>query len=382
MGFAASHITWAPQLAGLLSEGCLVCLDNRGVGASDAPQHPSAYSTTLMAEDCMAVLEALGWDSVHVVGHSMGAMVAAKLAAAWPHATASLTLISGTGGGWQAIPLSFRSLWLGLQLWMASSVAKRAALDVKFHYSPRTLKQKDARADVSRHELLLEEYLAAASQGDGSQPAHGMTVCCRGYMVLILWTDVPALVYATTSRGFHQVHVALLVDPTPKPNRNPATDPGRLSHPFHPLSTSPSFRASCRPSGGTASARRSVGPSAVRACPAWSSTAGTTSWPPPGTAPSWRGGCAPLSCSSTAPTLCFGSRPPWSMACSRTCCRAPPSCRRRQRARRGRRRTCPPRRWWRSWRRGGSSRAGGPKSDMPASPPLPPPPTACSNPAM
>ncbi|KFM27447.1 Epoxide hydrolase 4 [Auxenochlorella protothecoides] len=175
MGFAASHITWAPQLAGLLSEGCLVCLDNRGVGASDAPQHPSAYSTTLMAEDCMAVLEALGWDSVHVVGHSMGAMVAAKLAAAWPHATASLTLISGTGGGWQAIPLSFRSLWLGLQLWMASSVAKRAALDVKFHYSPRTLKQKDARADVSRHELLLEEYLAAASQGDGSQPAHGMT---------------------------------------------------------------------------------------------------------------------------------------------------------------------------------------------------------------
>ncbi len=150
MGFAASHITWAPQLAGLLSEGCLVCLDNRGVGASDAPQHPSAYSTTLMAEDCMAVLEALGWDSVHVVGHSMGAMVAAKLAAAWPHATASLTLISGTGGGWQAIPLSFRSLWLGLQLWMASSVAKRAALDVKFHYSPRTLKQKDARADVSR----------------------------------------------------------------------------------------------------------------------------------------------------------------------------------------------------------------------------------------
>ena len=58
--------------------------------------------------------EKLGWRRVHVVGHSMGAMVACKLAARAPELVVSLTLISVTGGGWQSVPRSFKALKLAV----------------------------------------------------------------------------------------------------------------------------------------------------------------------------------------------------------------------------------------------------------------------------
>ena len=74
-----------------------------GVGGSGVPRPGRAYSTAIMARDVLAVMDHIGWSApVHVVGHSMGAMVATKLAAAAPHRVASLTLISATGGGWAA----------------------------------------------------------------------------------------------------------------------------------------------------------------------------------------------------------------------------------------------------------------------------------------
>lgn len=56
----------------------------------------------------------LGWKRVHVVGHSMGAMIACKLAARAPELIVSLTLISVTGGGWQSVPRSFKALKLAV----------------------------------------------------------------------------------------------------------------------------------------------------------------------------------------------------------------------------------------------------------------------------
>ena len=58
----------------------------------------------------------VGWSRVHVVGHSMGGMIATRLAALVPHRVASLTLISATAGGTQAIPRSWRAVKYGLQV--------------------------------------------------------------------------------------------------------------------------------------------------------------------------------------------------------------------------------------------------------------------------
>lgn len=60
--------------------------------------------------------EHVGWEHAHVIGHSMGAMVALKLASAHPERVDSLTLISTTGGHFESIPRSWRALWYAFQV--------------------------------------------------------------------------------------------------------------------------------------------------------------------------------------------------------------------------------------------------------------------------
>ena len=64
--------------------------------------------------------EHVGWEHAHVVGHSMGAMIAFRLAADHPERIDSLTLISTTCGRFQSIPRSWRALWYALQVDLAA----------------------------------------------------------------------------------------------------------------------------------------------------------------------------------------------------------------------------------------------------------------------
>jgi pimeloyl-ACP methyl ester carboxylesterase len=73
---------------------CLV-LDNRGIGDSDKPL--MRYSTSEMAEDLIEVLDHVGWTArreLHVVGISMGGMIAQEVALKIPKRISSLNLIS------------------------------------------------------------------------------------------------------------------------------------------------------------------------------------------------------------------------------------------------------------------------------------------------
>ncbi|KAL8941913.1 MAG: hypothetical protein Q9211_001608 [Gyalolechia sp. 1 TL-2023] len=73
---------------------CLIH-DNRGMGESDKPL--ARYSTSEMAKDTLEVINHLEWIStrqLHVVGVSMGGMIAQELALMIPERIASLTLVS------------------------------------------------------------------------------------------------------------------------------------------------------------------------------------------------------------------------------------------------------------------------------------------------
>ncbi|KAH7910170.1 Alpha/Beta hydrolase protein [Hygrophoropsis aurantiaca] len=117
MGLNSTSFGWLPQVEHFARSPKYSALvfDNRGVGLSGAPRGP--YTTSGMAEDVIALLDYLGWtvnQDLHVVGISLGGMIAQELAFRVPERIASLSLIVTTAGGrlWNNLPpwKGFKSL--------------------------------------------------------------------------------------------------------------------------------------------------------------------------------------------------------------------------------------------------------------------------------
>src|SRR5213082_2606180 len=90
-GLADDLETWVFQLDDLLGAGYRVLrFDNRGVGKSSAPAGP--YTTGLFARDAKALVDSLGLSDFHLVGVSMGGMIAQEYAIANGSDLRSLTL--------------------------------------------------------------------------------------------------------------------------------------------------------------------------------------------------------------------------------------------------------------------------------------------------
>jgi 3-oxoadipate enol-lactonase len=69
-----------------------LALDNRDVGQSDRAD--DFYTTADMAEDASEWLNAIGVDRAHILGHSLGGLVAQEFALRWPEKVESLILAS------------------------------------------------------------------------------------------------------------------------------------------------------------------------------------------------------------------------------------------------------------------------------------------------
>jgi 3-oxoadipate enol-lactonase len=90
-GLADDLQTWAFQMEDLLGAGYRVLrFDNRGIGASSAP--PGPYTTELFAQDTKALVDELGITGFHLLGVSMGGMIAQEYALAYQDDLRSLTL--------------------------------------------------------------------------------------------------------------------------------------------------------------------------------------------------------------------------------------------------------------------------------------------------
>ena len=71
LGGAGSY--WQPQLAALSKHFKVILHDHRGTGASS--QHRIKYTVERMAADTLGVMDALGIESAHLVGHSTGGAI-------------------------------------------------------------------------------------------------------------------------------------------------------------------------------------------------------------------------------------------------------------------------------------------------------------------
>lgn len=98
MGMSGTALHWGEPFLEALREGFdVIAYDHRGVGASSALDGP--VTTAELAADAAGLLTALGIDSAHVVGISMGGMVAQELALAHPEMIRTLTLACTYCGG-------------------------------------------------------------------------------------------------------------------------------------------------------------------------------------------------------------------------------------------------------------------------------------------
>ena len=102
-GLGYARWGWEPVADVLAERFEVLLLDNRGIGASDAP--PGPYTTAEMAGDVLSVLDDAGLESAHVVGTSLGGMIAQELALSSPERVDRLVLVCTTPGGPNAAPM-------------------------------------------------------------------------------------------------------------------------------------------------------------------------------------------------------------------------------------------------------------------------------------
>lgn len=199
IGLAGTHDSWGPQVKGLTGtdvpndvepltvdeslngpdddedeekDGVEVCcFDNRGMGRSSVPMKKSEYTTTIMAKDALALLDHLGWRKAHVFGHSMGAMIACKLAAMAPDRISSLALLNATGGGFQCFPkIDRQMISIAIRFLSARTPEQRAAVDLDTHYTKEYL--DEYVGTETRRRILYQEYVKAISS-TGMQSNYG-----------------------------------------------------------------------------------------------------------------------------------------------------------------------------------------------------------------
>ena len=90
-GLGASKNAWNLQRIAMATRFRIISFDNRGAGRSDKPTEP--FTLEQMADDAIAVLDAAGVETAHVVGASMGGVISQIVAVKFPQRVRSLTLV-------------------------------------------------------------------------------------------------------------------------------------------------------------------------------------------------------------------------------------------------------------------------------------------------
>lgn len=99
MGYGMRGNIWEPQIEGLKANHQLAWFDNRGIGESQRGLK-ARWTMDDMANDALSVMDSLGWDRCHLVGVSMGGMIAQEVALKAASRLQSLSLIVTHAGGY------------------------------------------------------------------------------------------------------------------------------------------------------------------------------------------------------------------------------------------------------------------------------------------
>jgi len=116
-GWGTEITTVSEQIADFAKKFRVIAIDKRGTGRTDKPDEP--YSIEQMADDTIGLLDALGIRRAHILGISMGSMVAQDIAAKYPYRVNGLVLHVG----FTRIPFMIKAL-MNLMMYLPGSKKK------------------------------------------------------------------------------------------------------------------------------------------------------------------------------------------------------------------------------------------------------------------
>ena len=97
-GFGGGHEGWFFQTRAFKKHYRVITFDNRGIGKTDKSSGP--YTIKTMADDAIGLMDYLGVDKAHILGASLGGMVALEIAIGYPERVSKLVLAcTSTGEG-------------------------------------------------------------------------------------------------------------------------------------------------------------------------------------------------------------------------------------------------------------------------------------------
>jgi pimeloyl-ACP methyl ester carboxylesterase len=124
-GVGAHGISPNPQIEILKKHYLCLDFDNRGIGASQPAGLP--LTVNQMAADTLALMEHAGWPSAHIVGHSLGGLIALQTALTAKQRVRSLSLLCTFARGADGTRMTPALLWIVLRLRFAPRRWRRKA---------------------------------------------------------------------------------------------------------------------------------------------------------------------------------------------------------------------------------------------------------------
>ena len=223
-GLGAQRIDWPEVFLQRLRAAGLtvIAMDNRDAGASTALPGPvtpvteleaalagdavdAPYGLAQVAADAVAVLDHLDVPAAHVLGRSMGGMIAQHVAIARPDRVSSLTILSSTSGD----PLAGQPTPAARDALIAPTPTDRAGViesgvaRARLTGSPGLFDEQEARRRIAarydrahRPEGTARQLLAILTDGDRSERLAGVSV-----PTLVLHGDADPLVTVSGGRS-------------------------------------------------------------------------------------------------------------------------------------------------------------------------------------
>ena len=197
-GFGGDLDNWLFNIDALAERGPVYALDLPGHGQSVKTARPAGLE--LMADTVLAFLDHIGAEKAHLVGHSMGGLVAGTVAAGNPARVASVTLISSAGLG-----AEINSAYID---GFVQAAGRRDLKPVLAHlFKDQSLVGRAMVDDLLKYKRLdgVQDFLAELAGNlfrDGAQAAQvAAALAASGVPAQVIWGQADAVIPAAHAGG-------------------------------------------------------------------------------------------------------------------------------------------------------------------------------------